>query len=110
METVKINDFLQDSFDFLIVGGGTAGLVLAARVSEDPNVRVGVIEAGLSRLGDPKVDVPTGAGLMLNNPEYDWSYRSVPQVRVLLCRLVCFCLSLILADMPWLFFAERDEG
>ena len=82
METATLAEFLQDSFDFLVVGGGTAGLVLAARLSEDPNVRVGVIEAGLSRLGDPKVDMPTGAGMMLNNPEYDWSFRSVPQVGV----------------------------
>ncbi len=82
METVKIADFLRDSFDILIVGGGTAGLVLAARLSEDADVRVGVIEAGRSRLGDPKVDLPTGVGMMLNNPDYDWNDRSVPQVRV----------------------------
>lgn len=50
METVTIAEFLEDFFDFLIIGGGTAGLVLAALLSEDPNVRVGVIEAGLSRL------------------------------------------------------------
>ena len=84
METTRLADFLQESFDFLIIGGGTAGLVLAARLSENPDIRVGVVEAGLSRLGDPKVDLPSGVGMMLNNPEYDWNYRSVPQVRILL--------------------------
>ena len=92
MKTVRIADFLQDSFDFLIVGGGTAGLALAARLSEDPDVRVGVVEAGLSRLGDPKVDLPSGVGMMLNNPEYDWNFRSVPQVCILPRYLIRHCL------------------
>ena len=55
---------MEDSFEFLVIGGGTARLMLAARLSEDPNVRVGVIEAGLSRLGDAGVHLPTGAGMM----------------------------------------------
>lgn len=80
MKHLTIDSFLQESFDFLIVGGGTAGLVLAARLSEQDHVRVGVIEAGSSRLGDPKVDLPSGIGLMLKNPEYDWDFQSVPQV------------------------------
>lgn len=72
----------KNTFDFLIVGGGTAGLVLAARLSEDENVTVCVIEAGISRLGDSKVDLPTGAVLMLGNEAYDWNFRSTPQVRM----------------------------
>ena len=98
METVTIAEFLEDSFDFLIIGGGTAGLVLAARLSEDPNVRVGVIEAGFSRLEDPKVHLPTGAGMMLNDPDYDWCFRSVPQVGVLPCCLIWMCLAGTFSD------------
>ncbi|KAJ5378233.1 uncharacterized protein N7496_005642 [Penicillium cataractarum] len=69
----------KNEYDFVIVGGGTSGLVVAARLSEDPTVRVCVVEAGTSRLGDPNVDMPTGVGKMLNNPEYDWAFQSVPQ-------------------------------
>lgn len=75
-----MDDFANTSFDFVIIGGGTAGLVLAARLSENENFTVAVIEAGSSRLGDPKVDLPAGAALMLGNSDYDWNFRSVPQV------------------------------
>lgn len=78
--------FLKESstFDYVIVGGGAAGLVLAARLTEDPTIRVGVIEAGKSRLRDMNVELPTGMSAVLHNPEYDWMYKSTPQVRSLL--------------------------
>ncbi|KAI2894111.1 CAZyme family AA3 [Aspergillus niger] len=79
MDPTPVTDFIHDNFDFFIIGGGTASLVLAARLSEDPNVRVGVIEAGLSRLGDPKVDTPTGMAMTLKDPEYDWCFQTSPQ-------------------------------
>jgi choline dehydrogenase-like flavoprotein len=75
--------FLSSSFDYLIIGGGTAGLVLAARLTENPNVQVGVLEAGKLRLGDPNVESMGGIGAMLNNTDYDWAFKSVPQVSTL---------------------------
>jgi choline dehydrogenase-like flavoprotein len=88
--TTSLPDFLKESstLDYVIVGGGAAGLVLAARLTEDPTVRVGVIEAGKSRLGDMNVESPTGMSAVLHNPEYDWMYKSTPQVcHLFLCIL-----------------------
>ncbi|KAF9629082.1 putative aryl-alcohol dehydrogenase protein [Lasiodiplodia theobromae] len=71
--------FLSQSYDYIIIGGGTAGLVLAARLTEDPNVTVGVLEAGKNALGDPLVDTPALFLQMLGNPEYDWCMKTTPQ-------------------------------
>jgi choline dehydrogenase-like flavoprotein len=51
-------EFAAKKYDFIIIGGGTAGLTLAARLTEDPRITVGVIEAGQNRLADPNVLVP----------------------------------------------------
>ena len=41
-----VKEFTAENFDYVIVGGGTAGLCVAARLTENPDVKVGVIEAG----------------------------------------------------------------
>ncbi|OAP60258.1 hypothetical protein AYL99_05260 [Fonsecaea erecta] len=76
---VTIDEFIGQDYDYLICGGGTAGLVIAARLTENPNVTVGVIEAGKSRLGDPLVDIPAFFTQMLGNREYDWAWETIPQ-------------------------------
>jgi choline dehydrogenase len=52
------DQFASKVYDYLVIGGGTAGLVVAARLSEDPNVTVGVIEAGEAKLADPNILLP----------------------------------------------------
>lgn len=65
-------------FDIIIVGGGTAGLVLANRLTEDPNLQVGVLESGEDRGSDPNTLTP-GAWPMLPNSPADWTFRTNPQ-------------------------------
>ena len=71
--------FAATHFDYLIAGGGTAGLTLAARLTENPQIHVGVIEAGIDRSDDPTVLTPGFAPLMWENPDYDWIFKTVPQ-------------------------------
>jgi choline dehydrogenase-like flavoprotein len=69
-----------EKFDFLIVGGGTSGLVVATRLTEDPNVKVLVLEAGSNRLEDPRIVTPGLAASLYDDPEFDWCFMSTPQV------------------------------
>lgn len=73
-------DFVSKLYDYVVVGGGTAGLVVAARLNEDPDVTVGVIEAGGNRLNDPLLDGPSLFTQLWDKPEYDWQYKTIPQV------------------------------
>jgi choline dehydrogenase len=67
---------MSDTFDFIVVGGGSAGAVVAARLSEDPSCRVALIEAG-ERPPDLEQVPVACAGLQLN-PETDWMYTADP--------------------------------
>lgn len=71
---------LESSYDYIIVGGGTAGLTVASRLSEDAGVRVLVIEAGPDNSNDPLVLTPGLVVAQYGKEEYDWNFLSVPQV------------------------------
>jgi choline dehydrogenase len=66
------------TFDYVIVGGGTAGLVLANRLSAFPHVRVSVIEPGGDERANPDV-TSSGAYMKAFGTDVDWMYMSVPQ-------------------------------
>ncbi|KAI0364110.1 GMC oxidoreductase [Pilatotrama ljubarskyi] len=75
----KIADIANQTFDFVVIGGGTAGLTLAARLSEDPNVSVAVLEAGKAHFNDELVVSVQGWMRQFMDPEYDWKFTTVPQ-------------------------------
>jgi choline dehydrogenase len=67
----------MSGFDYVIVGAGSAGCVLAARLSEDPDVRVCLIEAGPPDAAD-EIHLPAGV-LPVGTSKYDWSHLSDPE-------------------------------
>ncbi|KAK0489555.1 hypothetical protein EDD18DRAFT_1189845 [Armillaria luteobubalina] len=79
MPFVEINDVDRKTFDYVVVGGGTAGLVLAARLSEDASVSVLVLEAGEANLDDSLIMRPGQYGHTFGKPRYGWTFKTVPQ-------------------------------
>jgi choline dehydrogenase len=75
-----MSDHHNKEYDFVIIGGGTAGLVLAARLSEDPAVSVAVIEAGKNLVEDENILRPSLIHTLYGKPEYDWCFQTEPQV------------------------------
>lgn len=68
------------SYDVVIVGGGSAGSVLANRISADPTVSVLVLEAGRSdSILDPFIHMPAALPYPIGNRLYDWKYTSEPE-------------------------------
>jgi choline dehydrogenase-like flavoprotein len=64
--------------DYIIIGGGSAGCVLAARLTEDPSVRVALIEAGPPD-SSVLIHCPAGLALLAKNGQANWAFETVPQ-------------------------------
>jgi choline dehydrogenase-like flavoprotein len=63
-------------FDFIIVGGGTAGNVVAGRLAENPNAKILIVEAGVANSKDiEEIRTPSEA-MELRDSQYDWAYKS----------------------------------
>jgi 4-pyridoxate dehydrogenase len=76
------------SFDYIIIGAGSAGCTLASRLSADPDVRVLLLEAG-GWDRHPFVKLPLGWGKVLLNRIYDWGYDGEPQETMAGRRIEC---------------------
>ena len=69
---------MSDEFDYVVVGGGSAGCVVAGRLSEDPQTSVCVLEAGGG--GDSQlVRIPLGLIGMVPTPVNNWAFETVAQ-------------------------------
>ena len=68
----------MDSFDYIIVGAGTAGCVLANRLSKDPSKRVLLLEAG-KKDNYFWIDIPVGYLYTIGNPRTDWCFETEPE-------------------------------
>lgn len=66
------------AFDYIVIGAGSAGAALAARLSESGEHRVLLLEAG-GRDSNPWIHIPLGVGKLLTNPKYTWTFETEPQ-------------------------------
>ncbi|KAI0697992.1 hypothetical protein BC835DRAFT_1269565 [Cytidiella melzeri] len=74
--------FAKTEFDYVIIGGGTAGLAIASRLADNSSLQIGVIEGGIYHPVEPLIDIPgrcANVGAAEGNPNFDWAFLSVPQ-------------------------------
>jgi len=78
---------MTETYDYVVVGAGSAGCVLAGRLTEDPNCRVLLLEAG-EWDKDPLIHIPLGFGRIAGK-KHDWGYFSEPEAQAKGRRIEC---------------------
>lgn len=91
---------MSAKYDFVIVGGGVAGLVIASRLSENPDIQVLVLEAGEDQTADPRVNIPALGPSLVETPS-DWQFKTVPQVSLSNNVVGCFLHLVLTIDAEW---------
>jgi choline dehydrogenase len=74
---MRLDDAVAMRPDYVVVGGGPAGCVVAGRLSEDPAVKVLLIEAGRDA-DSPRVRMPAGVAFLVGNDAWDWKWETGP--------------------------------
>ncbi|TPN37890.1 choline dehydrogenase [Mesorhizobium sp. B2-3-3] len=69
---------MRKDYDYIIIGAGSAGCVLASELSQDPDVRVLILEAGRRDLS-PMIHMPAGIQSLIEGTKYNWAFRTAPQ-------------------------------
>ncbi|MEC7538673.1 MAG: GMC family oxidoreductase N-terminal domain-containing protein, partial [Pseudomonadota bacterium] len=69
---------MANNADYIVVGAGSAGCVVASRLSEDQNIRVVLLEAG-PKDRHPMIHIPAGIRSLLEHPVINWNYSSEPE-------------------------------
>lgn len=70
---------IATAYDYVIVGGGTCGLLVANRLSQDPHVTVAIIDPGPDQRSNPLVQKPAGSVALFRSLATNWDYKTVPQ-------------------------------